>query len=1209
MSDLQYLLVYNSHNGSHIRIPKPIRFHTLVDFKRHIAQELNVDPIETLFILSSFGIKLNFLLINDFSDIFVYDRRLFTPKPDIPVLQAHLEQNAILPVDELPDPPHISDSSDSQNIVYLYEDWAATAASCSSRLADKSRNCIKHINVMFRSLNLIYLFCTNFVNDIQKSFNNYFSYIKLLHYKTLQKTWPAHFAQLAKFSRVQLQGKEFNLVTFLDERKLKSMGQFAGKHLPRVVKKFNDMSTIITNVSGEQEIVLKLFESLRDQSIAAFKDVDIDIAVSNIQQCVGAITKPPTPRRPLLEVDMRRECSQATTIVAGMLRNFKTLVRFKLKLATDCLKVFSTIASLQKQMVDVKDNLKSMTMPGIKSADDDGITYELINEIKQSEDYMSLTVDLPLIFGYMLIEKTREKEWNEVYSRGIVSNVSEQLSCLISHEDQARKIWIRKFGRFLEMVSEKPIQVSLPSIDVTLVPAKQDEFVTLLGVQVDRADIARYIKVLETFPPTKAFATMVEKQFQDLVRQSSNLQKVSRVVSSIATVTKLDNNEIAKPASKGSITTERDGEEKRPDTGGSQQDIFAAFDAELVDGLKQRIKKLESLLHLQLYTNVNGWPVTHGSRVGNEVDVKMSLIVDQKTAGGSPRKPAMGDARPQVLTDPKLLLQRRSTSDANAKSQLQSRLLDSSGIDKHLDNIRLKKENAGFANRISTMEACNAELTEENNMLKALTKQKTDEVVALEAMKNSLVRDEETKNSEIVRLHEELECKKNEHYAETNELRSEIETLKAAAQAQAQSKEHELTLAKYETTFVELKEKSEEAETKSIDLAGQVANLTLLTQQLKDDLKDEFATKTELASGFSAKEAGYVHERSALELKIEALLTMINEKTQDHERLKEVTLAQQKSHESLIELFSTLVRKLIELIMRLVNLNYDSFVEFCLALESMGLLLVKEEGCYRVSRVKGLRSKNETSDDLEEIDKPPASTIVDEFKQKVAGLSSLLTGDVEQLDASLSRLHIQESGNGSDGPSLANDSMQLIERLHALHDESSPLIEFFTEISFKHNVQIRDDKSHRQHFFVNAISKRFKDVEGFAKRQAKESKSKQVIVDRLTTKLSSSISVNNFQPKDLALFLPTRVECDPGQLSDILVKPWAAFNVGAPHYFLRNSGSGLTSIEGREWMVARITSVSESRVTHENYSDVTQNPFQLSVGILWFLVEAEEEML
>ncbi|KAF8314918.1 hypothetical protein DL93DRAFT_2079518 [Clavulina sp. PMI_390] len=90
------------------------------------------------------------------------------------------------------------------------------------------------------------------------------------------------------------------------------------------------------------------------------------------------------------------------------------------------------------------------------------------------------------------------------------------------------------------------------------------------------------------------------------------------------------------------------------------------------------------------------------------------------------------------------------------------------------------------------------------------------------------------------------------------------------------------------------------------------------------------------------------------------------------------------------------------------------------------------------------------------------------------------------------------------------------------------------------------------------------------------------------------ISFRNFTKGDLALFLPTR---------NSVAKPWAAFNVSFPHYFLKSTPQVAAQLETREWIVARITSISERVVDHR---DPTTNPYGLGNGVKFYMLEVED---
>ncbi|KAI0249631.1 autophagy-related protein 11-domain-containing protein [Lactifluus subvellereus] len=89
------------------------------------------------------------------------------------------------------------------------------------------------------------------------------------------------------------------------------------------------------------------------------------------------------------------------------------------------------------------------------------------------------------------------------------------------------------------------------------------------------------------------------------------------------------------------------------------------------------------------------------------------------------------------------------------------------------------------------------------------------------------------------------------------------------------------------------------------------------------------------------------------------------------------------------------------------------------------------------------------------------------------------------------------------------------------------------------------------------------------------------------------ISFRNFSNGDRALFLPVR--SDPTS--------WAAFNVSSPHHFLQMTGDLVEQLKTREWLVARITSITE-RVVEPNVPD--SNPYGLSDGVRYYMLEVDE---
>ncbi|KAL8961231.1 MAG: hypothetical protein Q9193_002180, partial [Seirophora villosa] len=152
--------------------------------------------------------------------------------------------------------------------------------------------------------------------------------------------------------------------------------------------------------------------------------------------------------------------------------------------------------------------------------------------------------------------------------------------------------------------------------------------------------------------------------------------------------------------------------------------------------------------------------------------------------------------------------------------------------------------------------------------------------------------------------------------------------------------------------------------------------------------------------------------------------------------------------------------------------------------------------------------------------------------------------------------------------------------------------------------------------FHEAVIKRIKDAEHLARKWQREARGYRERFHRAQGEAHEKIAFRSFKDGDLALFLPTRNQA---------TRPWAAFNVGAPHYFLREQDSH--KLRSRDWLLARISKIEERVVdlsrsingvhgasdgrslgeTSDGASLDDENPFELSDGLRWYLLDAAEE--
>jgi autophagy-related protein 11 len=130
--------------------------------------------------------------------------------------------------------------------------------------------------------------------------------------------------------------------------------------------------------------------------------------------------------------------------------------------------------------------------------------------------------------------------------------------------------------------------------------------------------------------------------------------------------------------------------------------------------------------------------------------------------------------------------------------------------------------------------------------------------------------------------------------------------------------------------------------------------------------------------------------------------------------------------------------------------------------------------------------------------------------------------------------------------------------------------------------------------FRDAVSKRFGDIEHLARKLQRETRQYRERTHRAEDEVRRRLALHSFKEGDLVLFLPTR---DPTRDPN----PWAAFNVGAPHYFLNQKDDH--QLANREYLLARITHIEE-RVVNKATDTVIENPFDLSDGLRWHLLDA-----
>ncbi|OBA23106.1 hypothetical protein METBIDRAFT_37604 [Metschnikowia bicuspidata var. bicuspidata NRRL YB-4993] len=924
-------------------------------------------------------------------------------------------------------------------------------------------------------------------------------------------------------------------------------------------------------MNEEKLRVDKFIETHRRESMTTFENFDAERQSLNLQ----------------VESLLQKHNTKHTAITQQLYEKAVSLYKFLqsfdaflARLVLACPEVFENVATQQMKCVEVKLAVKNMLSSACQTEIQPG-ARNVFAKIREHESLLSTCVDLPLLFGVVLIEKRRQFEWHDFYSKGIIANVSEQLAVIIEDEKIYQKLWIKEFGSLIKLFNlNTDMHVRVPAIDVTLVNSglflSENSVLHWLGdSRVERADVLNYIESVRhhRFVNNDRFAALLEKNFRGLVMCTEKLKAVTKAVVSLRSHAMLRSDvslQLQLRVQENGLGVEED------------------EDLKLIKGLKSRVKKLEDLLHQQQFKNLTGWPVVK-SNDGQPSETKASLLLSKPRTDLAVHNP--------INLLPKTVPLRKPSQELVSELSNRKYMDASTTIDKHLDNIRLRREN-------SELRAAASELASQNGSLKS----------DLEACRQTC--------EDLKLEHEEVRLGLEEQVALTRAAADEEKSRHKEETASLQ-KAHDTAVEELKTRLASLEKTLELKHSQNSSLESEIADNEALRDEISTltaKLSDLLVMNAELLSNMQAKESEVSTERSETEKRTKDLEYKLEEKTEDFEHLMEMTQGKLRSMEELLTATNRCIRSLLGGVGGLLASHVKYFHDLCVILESMGLLLVREVNGetklpeFRIRRVKGLRSKKDTDGSRPHLERTQ-STAVQEITKGFEWITGFAEQQMQTIEPGAGAEDVLASAEEitHDPDALEAETQQLLQLCETYvmskGGAASKVSEFLGTVAFEENVQLQAHEDGREfstdRFFPNGIIKRFNDVEGFAKRLTKETKAKSSELAKATKQANGKVSVKNFQAGDLVLFLPTRIEhAHDNREAEPAVTPWAAFNIDAPHYFLE-LGDRADSISSEEWIVSRIASITDHVVTEANARDAAANPFALSVGITWHMIQTE----
>lgn len=815
---------------------------------------------------------------------------------------------------------------------------------------------------------------------------------------------------------------------------------------------------------------------------------------------------------------------------------------------------------------------------------------------------------MPMVYGSILIESVRRHEFSEKMKTDSLT-LAEEMSVFRDEEQRRRKKWVKNMSEFVSISD-----TMTPGVEVNL---RGNEFQWPV---VNRKEIESYIDDLKSKPSMASIA-------QDLTQDFKSLDAPTRLQRRRAKAFKQGS---VFDLSRSSLLVRGD------DMVRSLRDEKSKLEDKL-KGSESRIRKLEDLLHRQ-------------SHMGRPASGNFTLDFPSSPASPHPdqlsRRSSVSSRRMSAnqTQEEKTLAQRVVQLELEIAGERETvqKLQKEAHAERQSNTDKIQEAQSTKKDLIGNLESRQREFDDERRYLEGENKKIKIRAEELE---------EELDRLMDTREHEKHDADERIHHLETElqdaHSRAEGEIRKAATlsdqmqnwtEREGSLQERINELEKFEVVRQERDQENYHALQAALmnlspgsavpdELPGIIKTIEVLSEGLAIHAKNAEENATKATSESKALEERLSHmESEAQELRTNAE-TRESELSQAREQL-----AQEES--KMVALESELNDERSK--MKALQSQFDAGETGSDALREK--LLEEERKSANLSqRLAELEDQARQSEDdvlawkrkteiISESEKR-ADARAEVFGLRCKELSKQLFDQVEKLESMLEALGFTVVRH--DGDIVVQRSSK-VNALSGTADTlaQSGIVSVRPDPSLLTWMEAESDEEQTDRFmafmeslaqfdvniFVDAVVKRLKDIEVLARKWQKDAKIYRERYHRAQSEAHDKIAFRSFKDGDLALFLPTRNQA---------IRSWAAFNVGAPHYFLREQDAH--KLQARDWLLARISKIEErvvdlsksmnvanpDRRSIGEVSDGTsfddENPFELSDGLRWYLLDATEE--
>lgn len=907
-------------------------------------------------------------------------------------------------------------------------------------------------------------------------------------------------------------------------------------------------------------------------------------------------------------------------------------------IAANAISVMHDIAALTSMLTEVNTRFSTM---------------ELNDEAFDAFNLLSTLNSLPVTYASFVAEAIRRREWNDKV-RADSSTLANEMASFQDEEGRRRRKWQKGIGSALwGDKSERKVM----ALEVNL-RGEEEEWPL-----VTRQHLEDLLAALQAIDPKAEAVNDISKMISDL--NNPTKQQARRVKAFKAGS--------IHEAALGRSTLLVRGDD---DLIRSLQDEKARAESKLKTA-ESRVRRLEDLLHRQSSSsrtsigNIFQLPSTASPEPQSAIQPISSPRVDDisRRSSVSSRRFSANQGQEEKSYQQKVLsLEAELISERERASGLEKEV---SARNTSTDAMKAQVEEANSTKKdlMENFEAQQREFIEERKSLEdEISRLKT----RLEEIEDDMDRyvgsreNEKTTTDERVRsLQDEINHQRRVSAAEAQKMQGQVDYLRNDAKLQHESNEIlERKLQALREENDELKARAEKAEA-TVDLHWEALRDVHVQLKAGSPVPEELSTLrdvlirtsgnvvTELKSAKSdAITARSDHDAAQNSLaEVQSELTELKEKftkeeaetthlheTLEREQARIVTLETEFAEER--EQLTTLRNQIAS------GETTSQSLRTRLEDESHKVTSLSKDLAARLSRIGSLEEEIRSSQEKSQLLKTKHEKLVGRFEARTGRTKDLTQRVYAQNDRLCRLLDKLSYSVARDGKSMTIQRVPKAERANP-NDSSDPGSSMRRSISgamtrkamadsgdldllYWMNSDDVEAESEKYDAYINAlgyfdvdqfcevITKRVKDVEYTAKKYSKDARAYREKSHAAQKEAHEKIAFKNFKEGDLALFLPTRNQTTGA---------WAAFNVGAPHYFLREQDSH--KLRTRDWLLARIHKIEDRVVdlsksiagSNLNPSDgrsfgeasnggdsfEDDNPFDLSDGLRWYLIDASEE--